>query len=64
MKTRANGNKNIYMSDESERKLNEIATVYAQEGVEKVRRGAGCSQSKVIQEMIEREHTRIFGDKK
>ena len=63
MTTRSTGNKNIYMTPESEKRLNEIAAKYAQEGVEGVRRGAGYSQSKVIQEMIDREYTRIFGDK-
>lgn len=61
---RANGNKNIYMTPDSEKMLNEIAAEYARQGIEKVRRGAGYSQSKVIQEMIAREHARIFEDKK
>jgi predicted transposase YbfD/YdcC len=63
-KSRANLNKNIYMAQEIEDKLNEIAAVYAREGVEKVRRGAGYSQSRVIQEMIAREYARIFGGNK
>lgn len=64
MTNRSSGNKNIYMTPEIERKLNEIATEYARIGIEGVRRGAGYSQSRVIQEMIDREYTRLFGVKR